>query len=128
MAVKTTFFKGNSGFIPASGRIFAVTGVCAPGLQLLADFLERGVVALAPAVGFQQVADDFFEFLLNALRLRHGFELPLFEKRTGVTFSEIEKTVEFQISQGLLVLQSGRLRTTDRGYRVLNSILEEFLD
>jgi len=73
-------------------------------------------------------AERPFEFLLNALRLRHGFELPLFEKRTGVTFSEIEKTVEFQISQGLLVLQSGRLRTTDRGYRVLNSILEEFLD
>lgn len=69
-----------------------------------------------------------FEFLLNALRLRHGFDVSLFEKRTGVTFSEIEKKVESLVSQGLLVLESGRLSTTDRGYRVLNSILEEFLD
>jgi putative oxygen-independent coproporphyrinogen III oxidase len=69
-----------------------------------------------------------FEFLLNALRLRHGFEVSLFEKRTGVTFSEIEKKVDLMVSQGLLVLESGRLSTTERGYRVLNSILEEFLD
>lgn len=69
-----------------------------------------------------------FEFLLNALRLRHGFDVSLFEKRTGVTFSEIGKKVELLVSQGLLVLESGRLSTTERGYRVLNSILEEFLD
>lgn len=69
-----------------------------------------------------------FEFLLNALRLRHGFEVSLFEKRTGVTFSEIEKKVDLMVSQGLLVLESGRLSTTERGYGVLNSILEEFLD
>lgn len=74
------------------------------------------------------VSERPFEFLLNALRLRRGFDIALLEKRTGVTFSEIAKKVEYLSSQGLLVLESGRLSTTDRGFRMLNSILEEFLD
>ncbi|MCG8414881.1 MAG: radical SAM family heme chaperone HemW [Pseudomonadales bacterium] len=69
-----------------------------------------------------------FEFLLNALRLRDGFDIKSFEKRTGVTFSSIGKQVEYLSAQDLLAVNGNNVTTTDRGYRVLNSLLEEFLE
>lgn len=69
-----------------------------------------------------------FEFLLNALRLRTGFVIEDFEKRTGVTFSTIGKQVEYLSAQDLLAVDGNSITTTDRGYRVLNSLLEEFLE
>jgi len=69
-----------------------------------------------------------FEFLMNALRLKEGFTKQDFEKRTGVTFSHIGKKVEYLSSQGLLTTSDGRITTTEHGFRVLNSLLEEFLE
>ena len=69
-----------------------------------------------------------FEFLMNALRLRNGFSQSQFEKRTGVTFSSIAKQVEYLSAQKLLSVKDQQITTTDHGYRVLNSLLEEFLD
>ena len=69
-----------------------------------------------------------FEFLLNALRLRRGFSIDEFEKRTGVTFSSIGKKVEYLSAQDLLDVTNGQITTTERGYRLLNNLLEEFLD
>ena len=69
-----------------------------------------------------------FEYLMNALRLGNGFSITEFEKRTGVTFSAIRKRVEYLSSQDLLTQQNGQITTTEHGFRVLNSVLEEFLD
>lgn len=77
----------------------------------------------------QDVADDDrpFEFLMNALRLRAGFTIDEFEKRTGVTFSAIAKQVEYLSAQQLLDVNGSSITTTEHGYRVLNSLLEQFL-
>ena len=79
--------------------------------------------------GQQEVSIDErpFEFLMNALRLEDGFAITDFEKRTGVTFSSIAKKVEYLTSQNLLRADRNRVTTTERGFRVLNSLLEEFL-
>ena len=67
------------------------------------------------------------EFLLNALRLKEGFSIFLFEGRTGVSFSTIGKQVEYLIAQDLLSQTGAQIQATEKGYELLNSVLEEFL-
>lgn len=74
-----------------------------------------------------KASDLPLEFLLNALRLKRGFSESLFEQRTGVPFSTIGKQVEYLISQGLLARDELLVRPTDKGYVLLNSVLEEFI-
>ncbi|MGI9250719.1 MAG: radical SAM family heme chaperone HemW [Pseudohongiellaceae bacterium] len=71
--------------------------------------------------------DRVMEFMLNALRLREGFDIPLFESRTGVAFSTVEKRVEYLQSLSLLERQRQRITATVQGYQHLNRVLEEFL-
>jgi oxygen-independent coproporphyrinogen-3 oxidase len=67
------------------------------------------------------------EFLMNTLRLKRGFTTQLFESRTGLPFSTIEKKVEYLISKNFLVKNGDNIVASDRGYLLLNSLLEEFL-
>ena len=67
------------------------------------------------------------EVLLNALRLKQGFTTASFESRTGLPFSSIGKQVEYLISSQLLQREDDRISTTDKGFRFLNNVLEEFL-
>ncbi|PCJ28229.1 MAG: YggW family oxidoreductase [SAR86 cluster bacterium] len=67
------------------------------------------------------------EFLLNALRTRQGFTRAMFESRTGLPFSGIEKKVEYLSSNKLMQEVDGWVSTTDRGFRMLNNLLQEFL-
>ncbi|MEX0963212.1 MAG: radical SAM family heme chaperone HemW [Pseudohongiellaceae bacterium] len=67
------------------------------------------------------------EFLLNALRSRRGFTESMFQDRTGLPFSVIGKKVEYLLDNGLLQQKEGRIAASDRGYRLLNSLLQEFL-
>ena len=74
-----------------------------------------------------KASDLPLEFLLNALRLKRGFTELLFEQRTGVSFSTIGKRVEYLVSQGMLARDELLIRPTDKGYALLNSVLEEFI-
>jgi len=67
------------------------------------------------------------EFLLNALRSKYGFSESMFQSRTGLPFSTIGKKVEYLIADGLLRKRDGRIAASDKGYRFLNSLLQEFL-
>lgn len=67
------------------------------------------------------------EFMLNALRLRDGFTIQQFESRTGLAFSSIGKRVEYLQQRQLLTVNEHQVRSTDRGYQLLNSVLEEFM-
>ena len=67
------------------------------------------------------------EFLLNALRLQDGFTMAEFENRTGVTFTTIGKQVESLAVQQLLAVDAGHIKATERGYRLLDSLVENFL-
>lgn len=78
-------------------------------------------------VSLVEVADRPLEFLMNALRLRQGFAISTFEDRTGVSFSTVGKQVEYLIADGLLQADDELVTTTSKGYRYLNSVLEEFL-
>ena len=69
-----------------------------------------------------------FEFLLNALRLKAGFPLHLFEQRTGLDWKEEKAFFEDAANDGLLRLDETRVQTTPLGWRFMDDLLERFLD
>ena len=69
-----------------------------------------------------------FEFMLNALRLIDGFEIPTFEERTGLPWETVVPEVEQLLTRKLLEVQGPRLRTTIVGLRFLNNLLLSFLE
>ena len=68
-----------------------------------------------------------FEFMLNALRLREGFDLKLFEQRTGLDTARLTRVAKRARELGLLE-DNGRVwRTTEHGFRFLNDLQALFL-
>lgn len=69
-----------------------------------------------------------FEFMLNALRLREGFELALFTERTGLPPSAIAAGLARARDNGLLEQRDGSLvRPTPKGFDFLSDLQGIFL-
>jgi putative oxygen-independent coproporphyrinogen III oxidase len=71
--------------------------------------------------------DLSFEFMLNALRLNHGFDANLFAERTGMPINAIEKQLDLAEAKGLLRRKFKRIRPTELGRRFLNDLQQIFL-
>jgi len=90
------------------------------------DYMNNAVSN--PLSGQSEINSDelIFEFLLNALRLKNGFSYETFEINTGV-----EKNILIKACQGidaeLLIINETGIRTSNKGYRFLNDVLEQFL-
>ena len=72
-------------------------------------------------------ADLPFEFMLNALRLRHGFGLRDFTQRTGLPLSAIEAGLQEAERKGLIERDFSRVRPTPRGFDFLSDLQAIFL-
>jgi putative oxygen-independent coproporphyrinogen III oxidase len=72
-------------------------------------------------------ADLPFEFLMNALRLREGFDEPEFERRTGLPAGGLIRSLEGLRARDLLEKSHGSWRASALGFRFLNDVLGEFL-
>ena len=68
------------------------------------------------------------EYMLNALRLRDGFELRDFCARTGLEQSAIDTTLESLLERELLELEETRVRASPLGRRFLDTVVGEFFD
>ncbi|HNG79318.1 MAG TPA: radical SAM family heme chaperone HemW [Burkholderiaceae bacterium] len=68
-----------------------------------------------------------FEFMLNALRLKDGFDLALFPERTGLPLSAVRAKLDEAERQGLLTQTDGRVAPTARGFDFLSDLQERFL-
>lgn len=68
-----------------------------------------------------------FEFMMNLLRLTEGFELHLFQERTGLPLSVIQSALTQAEAQGLIARDAVMLRPTLKGQRFLNDLLTLFL-
>ena len=68
-----------------------------------------------------------FEFMLNALRLRHGFGLRDFTERTGLGLGAIEAALAKAERKGLIERDFARVRPTQRGFDFLSDLQEIFL-
>jgi oxygen-independent coproporphyrinogen-3 oxidase len=68
-----------------------------------------------------------FEFMLNALRLAGGFDLPLFAERTGMPLSALQAGLAQAQAQGLIEMTGDHLRPSVRGFDFLNNLQALFL-
>jgi putative oxygen-independent coproporphyrinogen III oxidase len=68
-----------------------------------------------------------FEFMLNALRLVDGFDVPLFQARTGLGWEAIATEVDRLVARGLLLRQGTRLKPSPVGLQFLNDVLLSFV-
>ncbi len=66
------------------------------------------------------------EFMMNALRLKGGFQRPLFTHRTGLPLAAIEDPLADAAERGLLALDGERIRPTELGQRYLNELIYVF--
>ena len=90
---------------------------------------------MAKALAGQAVSNDEevgrkalpFEFMLNALRLKDGFDLGLFRDRTGLPLSSIEAALAQSEQRGLLVRDWERAAPTPRGFDFLSDLQGLFL-
>jgi oxygen-independent coproporphyrinogen-3 oxidase len=72
-------------------------------------------------------ADLPFEYMLNALRLRHGFGLRDFSERTGLAITAIEAGLAEAEGKGLIERDFARVRPTERGFDFLSDLQAIFL-
>lgn len=70
--------------------------------------------------------DLVFEFMLNALRLKQGFDIETFEQHTGLPASFITESCNLAIEKQLLEAFELGYRPTDLGYRFLNDLVNLF--
>lgn len=68
-----------------------------------------------------------FEFMLNALRLKDGFEPALFAQRTGLAPTALEPGLAQALERGLLEHRDGRLAPSVRGFDFLSDLQQLFL-
>ena len=71
--------------------------------------------------------DLIFEFMMNALRLNNGFSQPLFEQRTNLPISIIDKELGLAKDKKLIIQKNGRIKPTVLGQNFLNELLQIFL-
>jgi oxygen-independent coproporphyrinogen-3 oxidase len=89
------------------------------------DYLATGTAFEA---GRRNIGNDelTLEFMMNALRLNEGFELDLFQQRTGLSFDDIKSTLGELVNKQLLHHDGERYCCSGLGKRYLNEILAEF--
>lgn len=68
-----------------------------------------------------------FEFMLNALRLKEGFDPALFFERTGLSLSTIQAGLSLAIEKNLLIQTPKSIKPTERGFDFLSDLQEMFL-
>jgi len=81
------------------------------------------------AVSGEQVIENreiVFEFLLNALRLREGASIDIFQQRTGLNMGELKQALK-HIDPELLSIDHRQICTTEKGFLFLNEILQKLV-
>ena len=91
-------------------------------------YMEHALVGNAVAQADEVSRSELpFEFMLNALRLRHGFGLREFTERTGLPLSAIEAALQQAQAKGWVERDLARVRPTARGFDFLSDLQEIFL-
>jgi len=67
------------------------------------------------------------EFMLNALRLKQGFDSDLFFNTSGLLITQLEAALKKAESKGLIERNNKIIRPTRHGFQFLNELLELFM-
>ncbi|MBA3598847.1 MAG: oxygen-independent coproporphyrinogen III oxidase-like protein [Methylibium sp.] len=93
-----------------------------------ASYMAKALEGAAVSSEHEVSADELpFEYMLNALRLREGFELARFTERTGLPFTAIQRALEAAEAKGLIERNLPRAWPTERGFDFLSDLQSLFL-
>ncbi|HEX5362183.1 MAG TPA: radical SAM family heme chaperone HemW [Fluviicoccus sp.] len=113
----------------AHGKVTTADGI----LRYRKTRLPKDYLAAAPQgqarLGPDRVAEDelAFEFMMNALRLKHGVDSRLFSERTGLTAESLLPAIRDLQARELLTADTQRWSCSTIGYNHLNAVLAAFL-
>ena len=86
--------------------------------------IGEGAVASFEEVSRNQLP---FEFMLNALRLKEGFDLRWFTDRTGLPMSSVETSLQKAQNMGWIERDFQKIKPTERGFDFLSDLQTLFL-
>ncbi len=93
-----------------------------------AAYMAKALEGNAVSNEHEVAASDLpFEFVLNALRLKDGFDLALFAERTGLGVTALEPALTRAVERGLLVREGLHVAPSARGYDFLSDLQQAFL-
>jgi len=92
--------------------------------RYMAGALEGNAIAQHDEIARDQLP---FEFMLNALRLRDGFDMALFGERTALPPSVLQRPLDEAERRGLIERDLQRVRPTPRGFDFLSDLQALFL-
>jgi putative oxygen-independent coproporphyrinogen III oxidase len=92
--------------------------------RYMTQALAGNAVAQADEVARNELP---FEFMLNSLRLKEGFELARFGERTGLALTAIEGQIAVAERKGLIERDLQRVWPTARGFDLLSDLQALFL-
>lgn len=93
-----------------------------------AKYMEQALAGQAVSNEHEVPADDLpFEFMLNALRLKGGFEFTRYIERTGLPLTSILAALDEAEARGLLARDAQRAWPTARGFDFLSDLQGLFL-
>ncbi len=107
---------------PPQGRIWRTQMPASPSGYVA--MIQQGKTGREHLVADSEVV---FEFMLNALRLQGGFDLSLFELRTGLDLGTWSAELAKMESKGWVTLKGSHLQLTSLGKTYLNDVLQLFL-
>lgn len=111
----------------AHGKLTSAAGVIVRTQQ---SREPRRYLASVPAkVTRSEVAGEElpFEFMLNALRLVEGFDVALFQERTGLEWRDVSDRIDDLVRRGLMLREGTRLKPSPSGLQFLNELLLSFV-
>ncbi len=92
-------------------------------------FLEQAAIGQAVENSWTIAPNELaFEFMMNTLRLTEGFDIEIFELRTGLKLEQLQDRLDKAYTLELLEREGNMIRPTLRGQRFLNELLQIFLD
>ena len=68
-----------------------------------------------------------FEYLLNALRLKNGFNHMQFERHTGLPYEQLQPHIDPLLKDGLIIAEHQNIRCSEKGYHFLDDVLQHLL-
>lgn len=93
-------------------------------------YLSGALAASIDCIGGESTItenDSAIEFMMNALRLKEGFAIPVFEQHTGVSLNQWQHQIDAAVNKGLLEQSGFHLKATEQGFNFLNDLLELFM-
>ncbi len=93
-----------------------------------ARYMDRALAGQAITQDEEVARDQLpFEFMLNATRLKGGFELMRFSERTGLSLAALQKGLDQAEGQGLIARDFARAWPTGLGFDFLSDLQALFL-